>query len=155
MSPCDASHREYIRKVILERLDKNMGSRGEALQEFFSVTMSGADTRAVEKISELVPPLLPELYEKWVGMFLERFFETVPVEQIQALCSGKPDDDATLILIYLMFLESERMEAQIDKDLRAYGVQMTGAKDNGDLAASYIRAKMGQLGKELKGPGKK
>lgn len=145
------SQREHVRSVIMERLDQEAERRAEALAEFFSVTMGEADARAVDRLSELVPPILPELYEKWVGMFLERFFETVPADQMAHLCDGSDDNNAAIILVYLMFLESERMEAQIDQDLREYGLKMTGADDTGDLAANYIRAKMAQLGKTLKG----
>lgn len=147
------SQREHVRSVILERLDQEAERRTEALSEFFSVTMGEADSRAIDRLSELVPPILPELYEKWVGMFLDRFFETVPAEQMELLCDGSDDNNAAIILVYLMFLESERMEAQIDKDLREYGLKMTGADETGDLAAEYIRAKMTQLGKTLKKAG--
>lgn len=153
MSLSDASLREHVRGVVLERLAQESGRRAEALGEFFSVTMGEADARAVDRLSGLVPPILPELYEKWVGMFVERFFETVPADQVGLLCDGSEENNAALILVYLMFLESERMEAQIDADLREYGLRMAGADDDGDLAAAYIRAKMAQLGKSLKGRG--
>ena len=148
-----AAMREHVRTVVLDRLGQESERRAEALTEFFSVTMGEADPRAVDRLAEMVPPILPELYEKWVEMFLDRFFETVPTEQMELLCDGTGDNNAAIILVYLMFLESERMEAQIDTDLREYGLQMTGSDDSGDLAATYIRAKMTQLGKTLKGAG--
>ncbi|WP_461211155.1 hypothetical protein [Desulfocurvus sp. DL9XJH121] len=153
MSLAREAMREHVRGVILERLDREAGRRAEALTEFFAVTMADADPRAVDRLAELVPPVLPELYEKWVAMFLERFFETVPMDQLEHLCDGSEGNNAALILVYLMFLESERMEAQIDKDLREYGHKMTGADDAGDLAAAYIRARMAKLGKDLRGSG--
>jgi len=142
--------REHVRSVVLERLDQEADRRQEALSEFFGVTMGGEDSVPLEKLAELVPPILPKLYEKWVAMFVERFFETVPCEQIELLCDGTEQNNAAILLVYLMFLESKRMEEQIDKDLREYGFEMSGADDTGDLAASYIRAKMAQLGKRLK-----
>ncbi|BBD07412.1 hypothetical protein [Desulfovibrio ferrophilus] len=153
MTMPETSMQEHVRSVVLERLDQDADKRTEALTEFFGVTMSGADTVAMDKLADLVPPLLPKLYEKWVGMFVERFFETVPKEQIELLCDGSDENNAAILLIYLMFLESQRMEDQIDKDLKEYGLSMTGADDTGDLASSYIRAKMTQLGKTIKKQG--
>ncbi|SKA68228.1 hypothetical protein [Desulfobaculum bizertense] len=143
--------RKHITETVRERVSRNDADRKEALAEFFGVTMTGADERAADKLSEIIPPLLPQLYDKWIGMFVERLFETVPVKQLEMLCDGTDDNNATLILIYLMFLESERMEKQIDEDLRSYGLAHSGDADLGDVAASYIRAKMTQLGKTLKG----
>lgn len=150
MAMSEQSMREHVRTVVLERLDQQGDRRKEALTEFFGVTMSGADSAATDRLAELVPPLLPKLYEKWVGMFVDRFFETVPADQVEHLCDGTEANNAAILLVYLMFLESERMEEQIDQDLREYGLTMTGSGDTGDLAADYIRAKMAQLGKTLK-----
>lgn len=145
--------REHVRSVVLERLDQDADRRKEALSEFFAVTMGQVSSATTETVADLVPPILPKLYDKWVGMFVERFFEMVPVEQIELLCDGSEENNAAILLVYIMFLESERMEEQIDKDLKEYGLKMTGADDTGDLAADYIRAKMTQLGKELNGHG--
>lgn len=142
--------REHVRGAVTRRIDSDEDRRKEAVYEFLAVTMS-ADHATMERAAELVPPVMTDLYAKWVEMFLDRFFETVPQEQIELLCDGTPENDAALALVYIMFLESERMEEQIDKDLREYGLEMTGAEDMGDLAADYIRAKMAQLGKEIKG----
>lgn len=149
----EQSMREHVRSVVLEHLDQDADRRAEALTEFFGVTMGGVDAVPLEKLADLVPPLMSKLYLKWVEMFVERFFETVPQEQIQLLCDGSEENNAAILLVYLMFLESKRMEEQIDKDLMAYGREMAGAGDSGDLAASYIRAKMAQLGKTLKKQG--
>jgi len=149
MSLSDAGLREHVRGVILERLDQSEDRRRDAVSEFMGVTM-GVGSDISDRAAQLVPPLMDELYEKWVGLFVERFFETVPFEQIELLCNGTKENNAALCLVYVMFLESERMENQIDEDLRAYGTKMSGADDTGDLAASYIRAKMAQMGRTLK-----
>jgi hypothetical protein len=144
--------RAHIRTVLHQKLDQSPERRKEALQEFFGVTMGAeVDPRATEKLADCVPPILPDLYEKWIGMFMDRLFETVPQDHLDMLCDGKEENNAALTLIYLMFLESERMEKQIDEDLRSYGLEHTGDHDLGDLASSYIRAKMTQLGKSIKG----
>lgn len=152
MSADDTTLREHVRSVVMERLDQGDDRREEAIREFLNVTMA-ADPAATARAAQLVPKLMGELYEKWVGMFVERFFETVPGDQVELLCDGTDENNAAICLVYIMFLESERMEKQIDDDLKAYGLEMTGADDTGDLAASYIRAKMAQMGKKLKSHG--
>lgn len=146
MSAADAALREHVRSVVMERLEGGEGRREEAVSEFLTVTMA-VDQHTARRTAELVPPLLAELYDKWVGQFVERFFETVPAEQIELLCDGSEANNAALCLVYVMFLESARMEEQIPRDLAEYGMRMTGAGDTGDLAASYIRAKLDQLGR--------
>jgi hypothetical protein len=139
--------REHLFTVIMDRVSTESGRRTEALQEFFSVTGTVADSRA-ERVAELVPPLLPELYAKWVNLFLDRLFETVPEEQIALLGDGSQENNAAAALAYIMFLESERMERQIAEDLAAYGLERSGedgAEDMGELAAGYIRASMGRI----------
>ncbi|MBU1000998.1 MAG: hypothetical protein KKE73_00570 [Proteobacteria bacterium] len=153
MTMPEQSLREHVRSVVLERLDQDADRRTEALTEFFGVTMGGADSVPMERLADLVPPLMSKLYLRWVNMFVERFFETVPMEQIELLCDGSAENNAAILLVYLMFLESKRMEEQIDKDLKDYGQEMAGAGDSGDLAANYIRAKMAQLGKTLRKQG--
>lgn len=149
MSLSDKALREHVRAVVMERLEGGDGRREEAVSEFLTVTM-GVDQDTASRTAELVPPLMAELYDKWVGQFVERFFETVPAEQIELLCDGSEENNAALCLVYVMFLESARMEEQIPKDLSEYGMKMTGAGDTGDLAASYIRAKLDQLGRLVK-----
>lgn len=145
--------RAHVRAVVLGRLER-LGReelRREAVSEFLGVTL-GADPDTARRTAALVPPLMDELYARWVDMFVERFFETVPPDQIGLLCDGSEHNDATLCLVYVMFLESARMERQMDQDLRDYAARMSGADDTGDLAASYIRARMTRLGAALKGP---
>ncbi len=149
MSLSENALREHVRSVVLERLDQGDDRRAEAVAEFLGVTMN-VDPEAAGRAAELVPPLMAELYEKWVGMFVERFFETVPAEQVAQLCDGSQENNAALCLVYVMFLESARMERQIVEDLAAYGREMSGSGDSGDLAASYIRAKLAQLGRDVK-----
>ncbi len=154
-SSADQSLRKHVRHVILTRLAGETQSRQEALADFFSLTLPGSPESHVRHMAKLVPPLLPKLYDKWVGLFLERFFETVPHNQIDLLCDGSEENNATLVLIYLMFLESERMEKQRDEDLAAYGLKMTGCDEQGDLAANYLRAKMQKIGQSIKDKEKK
>ncbi len=155
MTAADAGRdlRAHVRAVVLGRLER-LGReelRREALSEFFTVTL-GADPGTAGRTAALVPPLLDELHARWVDMFVERLFETVPGEQLGLLCEGGEQNDAALCLVYVMFLESERMERQRERDLLEYAARMGGADDTGDLAASYIRARMARLGAALKAP---
>jgi len=137
----------------MQRLDQDARRRTEALKDYLTITMPNLDEKTAAHLGSMVPTILPDLYAKWIDLFVTRLFETVPKDQLELMCDGSEENVATLVLIYIMFLESERMEAQIDTDLREYGLQMTGSDDSGDLAATYIRAKMTQLGKTLKGAG--
>jgi HPt (histidine-containing phosphotransfer) domain-containing protein len=142
--------REHMKSVVLERLSREADRRQEALQEYFSVAMPGMDEAQAQRVSSMIPAVLPELYEKWVAMFIDRITETVPAEQLELLCDGSEESNASIVLVYIMFLESERMEKQIAEDLAAYG---QAHSDDPDLGADYIRAKMVQLGGQLKKQG--
>ena len=91
-----------------------------------------------------------ELYAKWIGQFADRLFETIPGDQLQHLCSGTVENNASLGLVFLMFMESARMERQMEEDLRQYARRHSGAEDMGDLVAAYLRGKVDALRKEEK-----
>jgi hypothetical protein len=153
MTPERERRRAHVRAVVLGRLER-LGReelRREALSEFFTVTL-GADPGTARRTAALVPPLMDELHARWVDLFAERLLETVPGEQLDVLCAGGAENDATLCLVYVMFLESARMEERRERDLLEYAARMSGADDAGDLAASYIRARMARLGAALKAP---
>ncbi len=142
--------REHMKSVIMERLSREAERREEALQEYFAVAMPAMEDAQVQQVSAMIPAVLPTLYEKWVTMFLDRITETVPAEQLELLCDGSEGSNASIVLVYIMFLESERMEKQIAEDLAEYGKAHSDAPDLGGVAADYIRAKMVQLGGQLK-----
>lgn len=142
--------RRVVRETVLDRLATEDSRRREALQEFLAVSSPNIGDAAMEKLADMIPPLLPELYEKWVGMFADRLFETVPREQVAELCDGTTENTATLILVYIMFLESERMEQQIAEDLAAYGRRHSADDDMGGVAAEYLRARMTRLAQDVK-----
>jgi hypothetical protein len=144
--------REHLFTVIMDRVSTESGRRTEALQEFFSVTGTVADSRA-ERVAELVPPLLPELYAKWVNLFLDRLFETVPEEQIALLGDGSQENNAAAALAYIMFLESERMERQIAEDLAAYGLDPWAGSRGARAARPGTRAGSRPHRSSAKNPG--
>jgi hypothetical protein len=150
MNPADADRlRKHIVEVILEHVSRDEARRREALSEFFGVTLPAVDDAQTQRLAELVPPLLPVLYEKWANMFAARLFETVPEEQIEDLCRSGEKNRATLLLVYIMFMESERMEKQVAQDLRAHGLQMAPEAGQ-DAVASYLRARLSSLAAEAR-----
>lgn len=150
LNPADADRlRKHIVEVILEHVSRDEARRREALSEFFGVTLPAVDDAQTQRLAELVPPLLPVLYEKWANMFADRLFETVPEEQIEDLCRSGEKNRATLLLVYIMFMESERMEKQVAQDLRAHGLQMAPEAGQ-DAVASYLRARLSSLAAEAR-----
>ncbi|MBN2140628.1 MAG: hypothetical protein PHV85_09255 [Desulfovibrionaceae bacterium] len=134
--------REHIMAVVLNRTSLEKDRRGEALSEFLALTVADLDPAQAGRLAEIVPPIMPALYEKWTAMFIDRLLSTVPLAQVRELCDGRRENDAALVLAYLMFMESARMEKQIERDLRDYGRIHGADNDLGGLAASYIKAKL-------------
>ncbi|MEF2145987.1 MAG: hypothetical protein V3573_11115 [Desulfovibrionaceae bacterium] len=138
--------REHLYGVVMERVDQNAERRQEALTEYLLVTATAGEA-AADRIAELVPPVLPELYAKWVNMFLDRLFETVPLEQIRLFSDGTEENNAAVVLAYLMFLESERMERQVEEDLRSSGLEVTGGES--ELGADFVRSRMAEIADDM------
>lgn len=142
--------REHLYGVIMERVDRDAARRKEALTEYLLVTGQAAEG-AAEQVAELVPPVLPDLYAKWVNMFLDRLFETVPMNQIELIADGSEENNAAALMAYLMFLESERMEKQVAEDLAAYGMQAGNSNTTGagEISAEFIRSRMTEIADDL------
>ncbi|CCH48208.1 hypothetical protein [Pseudodesulfovibrio piezophilus] len=139
--------RQHIFTVIINKVEEqDEAKRIDALNEFMAVT--GTAGNASEQIASLIPPLMHDLYEKWITMFIDRLLETVPPENIELLCDGCDDNNAALALAYIMFLESAKMEKQIDKDLKEHGLTASANNELGDLAANYIRAQMAKIAQQ-------
>lgn len=139
--------RTHIFSVIISKVEsQDAEKRKEALAEFMAVT--GTAGNAPDKVAELIPPIMHDLHEKWVTLFIDRLMETVDLKNIELLCDGTDDNNAALILAYIMFMESARMEEQIPKDLHEHGLKASGNDDLGDLAANYIRAQMAKIAQE-------
>lgn len=154
MTTTEQELRAYIEAVLMERVSQNDAERrAEALREYLTVTRAATTKNTAEELSAMIPPVLPALYRKWIRMFIKRLFETATEEQIATLCDGTQENAAALLLAYLMFLESERMENQVQEDLRALGESQSVAAEGpeqADVAATYIRARISQLAAEMK-----
>ncbi|EPR38677.1 hypothetical protein dsx2_0486 [Desulfovibrio sp. X2] len=138
---------EKIRAKLLARVCESEERRVEAVREYLAVSCPGVQETAAANLADLVPPLLPELYAKWIGMFADRLLETVPAAQVEELCSGTRENDAALLLVFLMYLESATMERQMAEDLKAYGLAHSSDEDGGMIVANYIRARMAEFRK--------
>lgn len=145
------SQAEIRAKIFLTLLAKFQWSapqRREAVRDYLLVTLPSISPEAAARLAELVPALLPKLYEKWITAFVDRLLETIPDRQLQVLCSGGVENDAALALVFLMFLESARMEAQMEADLKEYAAAHVHDPDMGLLVAQYLRAKVAELVRE-------
>jgi hypothetical protein len=146
----DEEIRSHITSLVLEQVAQTEERRREALREYFAVSLPNVNGVEAEKIAELVPPLLPSLYRKWADLFVDRLFETIPHDQLEDLCNGSIKNNATILLVYIMFMESARMEQQMADDLREYGLSMSESGDMGELVMSFLREKMRHLGKGIR-----
>ncbi|MHC1788064.1 hypothetical protein [Solidesulfovibrio sp.] len=125
---------QKARAILLARIARtDDAGRAEALTAFVGLSRPDLGPDAAGIIAATAPRLLPELTEKWVGLFVDRLLETVPLVQIEELCNGSADNEAALALAYVMFLESERMEKQMAEDLAACN-RATGREDSGAAA---------------------
>lgn len=113
--------RSHILQAVLGRLDLDPARRAEALRDFLALSLPGLGENAVEAVAARVPELPRALYEKWINLFIDRLFETIPPEQLTDLCDGSSANNATLGMVYLLFMESARMEKQVADDLAALG----------------------------------
>lgn len=142
--------REHLFGVVMGALDQQQESRQEALQEYLEVTLPNTSLQEQHRVAALIPALMPTLHARWINLFLDRLFETVPPEQIGELCTASRKNTATALLVYIMFMESERMEKQVAQDLAEYGRESSGGGDLGDAAAGLLRARMDQLKNQLR-----
>lgn len=137
----DAEIRLHIQDVVLRAVSKEEASRAEALRELLVLTMPETSDQSAEQLAKLVPSLPNSLYSKWAGQCADRMLETVPRTQILALCDPKEDNEAAIVLVYLMFMESARMEEEVSNDLIANGLMAPG-DEMGSLLSSYLHAKL-------------
>jgi len=115
----EAEIHAFITARIMSRLSLPGERRSEALREVLKLTVSDLDTQRLETMIAMAPEIPLPLYAKWVGLFADRLLETVNREQLQDLCANSEESNATLLLLYSMFMETERMERLTAEDLQA------------------------------------
>ena len=107
----------FITARLLSRVASEGEKRDEALRAVLGIAAPGVDDATMAELVDKTPELPPALYEKWADMFTDRLLNTVPHEQIHELCLNTPESNASLQLVYAMFMESERMEREVAADL--------------------------------------
>jgi hypothetical protein len=112
--------RAFVSARILSRISGAGARRDEALRAVLGVAAPGLNDASLDRLVSRTPELPVTLYEKWVGMFVDRLLETVPLEQASDLCANTAESNASLQLVYAMFMESSRMEAVVEDDLRLW-----------------------------------
>lgn len=134
MDPREAVFRLHIHKVLYQRTLAAQEGREEAIRELLGAVRPDMSASAAECVSQSVPPMLPELHRKWIGMFVDKLMETADGPQLAILCDGSEENGAALALAYVMFLESERMESVIAADLAR--IEELGGPDMEGVAAA-------------------
>ena len=130
----EAQLRQFIAERVLSRIAGKGERRDEALRAVIDLAIPNLDDKSVAGIAAAIPELPVSLYRKWVDMFVDRLLETVCPPQIEELCRGTPESDASLLLVYVMFMESARMERVVAHDLKALG-----EKNAPDAAGHWLR----------------
>lgn len=134
MDPREAVFRLHIHKVLYQRTLAAQDGREEAIRELLGAVRPDMSAASADCVAKGVPPLLPELHRKWIGMFVDRLMETADQAQLAVLCDGSDENGAALALAYVMFLESERMEKIIPQDLSR--IEELGGADMEGVAAA-------------------
>lgn len=119
----DSEMQAFITRTILERISGQGERRNEALRAVFALASPQLDKTALNALAWNTPELPPVLYKKWADMFAGRMLETVDRNVLAELCSGTEENTASLLLLYVMFMESERMEKQVALDVQALAEQ--------------------------------
>lgn len=140
--------REHLIATVMNRIDDSNNSRSEALKEFMDVTLPNIEKDASAEIAQHIPTLPDTIYRKWAEMFADRMLQTVKTNQLEDMCDNTDESNATIALVYLMFMESERMEQQIAQDLAELGVKESTTDEVGNFLGDYLRNALGARGEE-------
>lgn len=134
--------KEKIVASILNRFAAATEQREEALSDVLGLTVPGIDETDAQKLAALVPQLPVDMYARWAALFADRLLETVPAAQVEELCLGTEESEATLALVYVMFMESERMEKTVAEDLKELGLRLSGTDEDAALLGAWLRSRM-------------
>ncbi|MEZ0576013.1 hypothetical protein [Halodesulfovibrio aestuarii] len=141
--------RDHLIATVMCRIDNSISSRAEALREFMDVTLPNIEKDASAEIAQHIPTLPENIYRKWAEMFADRMLQTVKTDQLADMCDNTEESNATIALVYLMFMESERMEVQIAKDLTELGVKSSATDEVGNFLGGYLRTALGARKEQL------
>jgi len=144
--PKAAVLRLHIHKVLYRRTLLSQANRQEAIREVLGALRPDLAPEKAACVAEAVPALLPGMHRKWIGLFVDRLFETAALPQLEILCDSSEENSAALALAYVMFLESARMEKVIAQDMKA--IEELGGQEMADAVASLC-AKLSQIEESL------
>lgn len=137
-----AQQREFITTRIFARIARDKERRDEALRDVLGLTVPHLHDKLRADIAADIPELPDELYHKWIGMFADRLLETVRQEDVLDLCRETPESDASLLLVYVMFMESARMEKVVEEDIRELGRGELSDEERATLAETWRRLRL-------------
>ena len=112
--------RQAVIQAVMRRFAQNSDRREEALRDVLRLMIAHKPDHELDALAALAPRLPESLFTKWAALFADRLLETVPHEQISDLCDGTRENEAALALVFVMFMESERMEAVVARDLQEF-----------------------------------
>ena len=119
MSGSDAEIHAFVTARIMSRISLPGERRSEALRDVLKLRLPELDRQKLESLITQTPEIPLALYAKWAGLFADRLLESVDRGELRDLCANSETSNATLLLLYAMFMESERMERIVAEDLRA------------------------------------
>lgn len=144
----DQEIRDFITGKVLARLSGKGERRTVALRDVLGFAAPGIDAKDLTGVAELVPELPRSLYERWAGLFADRLLETVRRDQLEDLCLGTEESDASLLLVYAMFMESERMEKTVAEDLAAFAAGESPDSEKAAVIAAWLRQHVPLVGEK-------
>ena len=138
--------RRFIMDAILARYSTVAGDRTESLADVLGVLLPREDKETVRQAANMAPALPVSIYRRWTGLFVDRVLETVPHDQVADLCRGTKESNATLALVYVMFMESDRMEKIVSEDLKNLGFASREEGEAASLVGAWLRFRMTSAG---------
>ena len=103
-STTEAELHAFITARVMSKLSLPGERRSEALREVLKLTLPGLDEKRLADMTALAPEIPPSLYAKWARLFADRLLETVGLDELRGLCANSEQSNATLLLLYSMFM---------------------------------------------------
>ncbi|MBG0778141.1 MAG: hypothetical protein H0S85_17080 [Desulfovibrionaceae bacterium] len=133
---------EHLTATVRKQVSGDEARRREAIFEYLAVTLPDIAPGVGEAVAAMVPRIPDEVYEGWAAQFANRLLETVPREQVEELCDGTCENNAAIVLTYIMFMESERMERKVEEDIARYCQAAPDDSETGELVRAYLRSRI-------------
>ena len=138
----DQEIRRYIEEVVTGKFSEQQEIRTEAVKEVLNLAIGDIDEKALENFAAFVPAIPLTIYQKWAEMFSAKLLETVQKNQLLELCKDTEENRATLALVYIMFMESERMEKVVSSDLQKLGMELANPEDCATMLGTWLKTRI-------------